>query len=44
MVHGGRGEYSTIRLELERKQVPGPAGYALKGVFWALGELFVLRD
>jgi hypothetical protein len=40
----GQVEYATITLSLERKPVPGPLGYLLKGVWWGLKKLFVLRE
>lgn len=40
----GLVDYATINLHLQRKTVLGPVGYIVKGVFWTLGKLFVLRE
>lgn len=36
-------EFATIELTLSRKPVPGPIGYVLKGLWWCLEKLFVIR-
>lgn len=39
-----RVDFATVRLNLERKPVLGPLGYAFKGLWWGIKKLFVLRD
>ena len=40
----GSVDYATVNLSLSRKKILGPVGYALKGFFWGLGKLFVIRE
>lgn len=41
----GRIQFATLDLtiELKRKEILGPLGYLLKGVFWSLEKLFVIQ-
>jgi hypothetical protein len=40
----GQIDCSTITLDIERRTVFGPLGYILKGLWWGVERLFVLRD
>jgi hypothetical protein len=40
----GQVDFATVDLSLHRKEILGPLGYALKGVWWTISKLFVLRD
>jgi hypothetical protein len=37
-------ELSLVSVQLDRRQVLGPLGYAVKSVFWVLEKLFVIQD
>ncbi len=39
----GRVDLATVRLSLRRRPILGPLGYALKGIWWGIERLFVLR-
>ncbi len=39
----GQVEYATVKLSLHRKPIPGPLGYLLKGLWWGVEKLFVIR-
>jgi len=36
--------YATIELDLRRERILGPLGYILKGLWWGIEKLFILRD
>jgi len=36
--------YATVDVDLRREKVLGPLGYVLKGLWWGIEKLFVLRD
>lgn len=40
----GQVDFAAIDLTLHRQKILGPLGYVLKGVFWTVGKLFVIRD
>ena len=40
----GQVDFATIRLTFEQKEILGPLGYAIKGLWWGLEKLFVIRD
>lgn len=40
----GQVEFATITLRFERKPILGPLGYLVKGVWWGVGKLFVIRE
>ena len=37
-------DLSKITVTFERKRVLGPLGYGLKGIYWAIRKLFIIRD
>lgn len=40
----GQVDYATVYLRLQRKPIPGPLGLVLKGIWWTVEKLFVIRD
>jgi len=40
----GQVDLSEITVTFERKRILGPLGYAVKGIYWAISKLFVIRD
>jgi len=36
-------DFATISLHLSRREILGPVGYALKGLWWGIEKLFVIR-
>jgi len=40
----GQVDYATIEVTLQRQKILGPVGYVLKGLWWGIEKLFVLRD
>ena len=40
----GSVDYATVNLDLNRRKILGPVGYVLKGCFWGIGKLFVIRE
>lgn len=40
----GQVDYATVDLSLSRKPVLGPVGYVLKGLWWGIEKLFVIRE
>ena len=39
----GRVDYATVHLDLSRRPILGPLGYFLKGLWWGIEKLFVIR-
>lgn len=40
----GQVDYASIDISFERKPIPGPLGYLMKGAWWCVGKLFFIRD
>jgi hypothetical protein len=40
----GQVDFATLDLSFHRKEILGPLGYALKGVWWTISKLFVIRE
>jgi hypothetical protein len=40
----GKVEYATVTLSLQRKPILGPLGYLVRGLWWGVEKLFVIRD
>ena len=40
----GQVDYATVSLSLKRRPISGPLGYLLKGLWWGVEKLFVIRD
>jgi hypothetical protein len=40
----GQVDMASLDLSFRRTEILGPLGYVVKGVFWTLGKLFVIRD
>jgi hypothetical protein len=40
----GEVELSAVTVELERRRILGPLGYAIRGAGWLIEKLFVIRD
>jgi hypothetical protein len=40
----GQVDMATLDLSFRRTEILGPLGVVVKGVFWTLGKLFVIRD
>ncbi len=40
----GQADFATLDLSFHRKQILGPLGYAVKGLWWTVSKLFVLRE
>lgn len=39
----GQVDMASITLDLSRTPIPGPLGYALKGLWWGIEKLFLIR-
>jgi hypothetical protein len=40
----GQVDYASVEVTLQRKQILGPLGIILKGFWWGIKKLFVIRD
>jgi len=40
----GRVDYATLQLEIRHKVILGPVGYILKGLWWGVEKLFIIRE
>lgn len=40
----GQVDYASVEVTLQRKKILGPLGFVLKGFWWGIKKLFVLRD
>ena len=40
----GQVDLAALDLTLQRKQILGPLGYLVKGVWWTIEKLFILRN
>jgi hypothetical protein len=40
----GQVDFTTVTLSIERKPILGPLGYLLKGLWWGVEKLFVIRE
>ena len=40
----GKADLATVSISIRRQPILGPLGYLLKGTFWSLSKLFVIRE